>query len=187
MPRPLPTPELPADQLRLIRNTIATLRDEERRLEQQTSEAEATAKRITDLAEKYLPDMLDQVGLRRLTLEADATGPAVDAKLENYYRANIAASWPEAKREDAFKWLEENGHGDLIKIEVTVSFSREQAEMAKEFYQSLLLPVQATMRKTVHAGTLKAWLREQVESQRPLPPLELIGGAMGRTVKLKGD
>ena len=80
------------------------------------------------------------------------------------------ASIPVSKREEAFKWLRDNGLGDLIKNEVTVSFGRNEDNKAATYavlaqgqgYQ----PVQ---KLKVEPMTLKALVRERIESGREIP------------------
>lgn len=61
---------------------------------------------------------------------------------------NIYASISKARQEEAFKWLRDNGHGSLIKERV--------------------------VNESVHSGTLKAFVREQLQAGKPLP-LKLFG------------
>jgi hypothetical protein len=142
-------------------------------------------------------------------------------KAENYYKANIAAEWEPQRRAEAFGWLDANGHGDLIRTDVTLSFAREDRAFATqlvnwlkaidlaglirvlaendELVVDLALPeglrnVAAgknspvlpgvTAKENVPWNTLTAWLKEQVEKGNT-PPLDTIGGEVGRIVKLK--
>jgi len=80
------------------------------------------------------------------------------------------ASIPVSRKEEAFKWLRNNGLGDLIKNEVTVSFGRNEDNKAVQYavlaqgqgYQ----PVQ---KLKVEPMTLKALVRERIESGREIP------------------
>ena len=93
-----------------------------------------------------------------------ADGSAVEVK--PIYGASITAD----KKEEAFNWLRNNGLGDLIKNEVTVSFGRNEDNKAVEYavlaqgkgYQ----PVQ---KLKVEPMTLKALVRERIESGKDMP------------------
>ena len=113
------------------------------------------------LSEEIIPTMMTEMSLSSIKL---ADGSAVEVK--PVYGASI----PVAKREEAFKWLRDNGLGDLIKNEVTVSFGRNEDNKAANYavlaqgqgYQ----PVQ---KLKVEPMTLKALGRERIESGREIP------------------
>ena len=113
------------------------------------------------LSEEIIPTMMTEMSLSSIKL---ADGSAVEVK--PVYGASI----PISKREEAFKWLRDNGLGDLIKNEVTVSFGRNEDNKAATYavlaqgqgYQ----PVQ---KLKVEPMTLKALVRERIESGREIP------------------
>ena len=112
------------------------------------------------LSEEIIPTMMTEMSLSSIKL---ADGSAVEVK--PVYGASI----PVSKREEAFKWLRDNGLGDLIKNEVTVSFGRNEDNKAATYavlaqgqgYQ----PVQ---KLKVEPMTLKALVRERIESGREI-------------------
>ena len=113
------------------------------------------------LSEEIIPTMMTEMSLSSIKL---ADGSAVEVK--PVYGASI----PVSKREEAFKWLRDNGLGDLIKNEVTVSFGRNEDNKAANYavlaqgqgYQ----PVQ---KLKVEPMTLKTLVRERIESGREIP------------------
>lgn len=134
-----------------------------------------------------LPDLMMAANVDHLGLPAKGNLPAMDAELKPFYSANIAAGWPEEKRGAAFEYLIDLKAGDLIKTDVVASYSRGKVGEARKLAASLAKKkgVQAIIKEAVHAQTLTAWLREQVEKHNFTPNLELIGGAVGNVVKLK--
>ncbi len=80
------------------------------------------------------------------------------------------ASIPVARKEEAFKWLRDNGLGDLIKNEVTVSFGRNEDNKAST-YANLAQGqgFQPVQKLKVEPMTLKALVRERIESGREIP------------------
>ena len=85
---------------------------------------------------------------------------------DRYYAASISIK----NREAAYSWLRENGLGDIIKNDITVTFGRGEDNKAAE-YASLAQgqgyePVQKI---GVHPQTLKAVVRERLESGREMP------------------
>jgi len=113
------------------------------------------------LSEEIIPTMMTEMSLSSLKL---ADGSSVEVK--PVYGASI----PVSRKEEAFKWLRDNGLGDLIKNEVTVSFGRNEDNKAVQYavlaqgqgYQ----PVQ---KLKVEPMTLKALVRERIESGREIP------------------
>lgn len=89
--------------------------------------------RINDITLKEIPEMFSDIGLSSFTLE---DGRKVKVAPQ------VSASITKANKEQAFEWLREKGHGDLIKEVVTIS---------------------------VHPQTLKAFVREQLGKQVVFP------------------
>lgn len=118
------------------------------------------------LREETIPCAMQELGIESLTLD---TGQKLSIKQEVY------ASIPESSRADAYQWLNDNGFGGLIKVEVTTMFAKGEAEKAAELYEELRdKGLQSEFFENVHAQTLKAFLKEQINAGNPVP-LELFG------------
>jgi len=181
-------PSIPADRLEVLRDLVAETRDLEQRKSQLEEELKAINKSLTGEGGMYfkrLPDLMGELGIATVSLDADGNVPAVEAKAGPYYAANIAVGWPPEKRKEAFNWLDQNGHGDLIKTEVTVQFRRDERDEAVKFLELARQYGSAEVKEAVHHGTLTAWLKEQVEDHHYIPPLDILGGTVARSVKLK--
>jgi hypothetical protein len=113
-----------------------------------------------------LPAMMQEMGLKQFkTLD----GTEINVKDE------IVAHITEEKKLEAHRWLDDNGHGGLIKREVSVAFNREQQEMATALVNELAERFAATAeKKVVHPQTLKAWAKEMLKDGKSFP-LELFG------------
>lgn len=174
------------DRLEALRGMVRRARDLEERKAELAEELRLVGEELERLYFTDVPDLMDEVGVDRVGLQAEGNHGATDATAQPFYSANIAASWPEERRRAAFSWLEGNGHGDLIKTEVVVKFPREARARAIKFAaqaeKSGLSPV---VRESVHSQTLTAWLKEQVEQHGEMPPLDVVGGFVGRVVRLK--
>lgn len=173
------------DKMEVLRSKATEVRDIEHQiadLEQLLKEKRA---RLHSLCRVELPDLMTEVGTDHIGIPANGNLAACDAVLRPFYKANIAAGWSSDKQQLAFNWLTDNGFGDLIKTEVDVSFPREQHEKAQQLYKMLKTKgFKPEFLQRVHHGVLTAWLQEQVE-QGHLPPLDVIGGEIGRIVVLK--
>lgn len=174
------------DKLDAVRNKAREARDVELLIEQLEEQIKSAKTARDNLIYKELPDLLDAANIDKIGLPEEAGLPAYDINLKPFYRANIAASWPHDKRQAAFNWLTEHGHGDLIKTEITVGFARGAHNEALSFAQDTKeRGLEPEMKEAVHTGTLSAWLRETVEKGQELPPLEVLGASVGRVATLK--
>jgi len=93
-----------------------------------------------------------------------ADGSSVDVK--PHYSATISV----ANREKAYSWLRQNGLGDIIKNEISVSFGRGEDNKAAE-YANLAKGqgFQPTQKLKVEPMTLKALVRERIEAGQQVP------------------
>lgn len=170
-------------ELKTMAATVRDLQQEKANLEERLKE---TNKALDDYYYVKLPELMDAAGVPSITIEAEGNYPAFTATVRPYYKASISADWPPEQRKAAFDWLDANGHGSLIKTEVSVPFVREDRPKALALAAALRerghTPV---IEEAVHHATLTSWLKAQVEDNEPLPPLDLIGGKIGRECKPK--
>ncbi len=105
-------------------------------------------------------------------------GEAIEVK--PVYGASISA----AKKEEAFNWLRNNGLGDIIKNEITVSFGRNEDNKASS-YADLAAErgYQPIQKLKVEPMTLKALVRERIESGQDMPT-ELFNVFAGNRTKI---
>lgn len=118
---------------------------------------------LKQVSELDLPNLMLENGMREFKL---ADGAAV--KIKKVYGAAIKVE----HRPDAFSWLVDKGHAGLIKTDVQVEFGKGAAEReeAKKFLDDLKKDgFEAELKENVHAQTLKAFVREQIEAGETLP------------------
>lgn len=159
---------------------VAFFAKQQRELEQQVKDADTALKlaqdRLARVAEVDLPDALAACGLAEVKLE---DGARVTVAPEYY--ANISAE----RRASAFAWLRDQGHGDLIKNQITVSLGRGEDETAHKVKQQLdAVGVTYAELENVHPQTLKAFVREQIETGAGLPQ-ETFGVHIKRVAKVR--
>jgi hypothetical protein len=119
-------------------------------------------KRHIDLVSgEVIPTMMQEMNISTLKL---ADGSSVEVK--PVYGASITV----ANKEAAYTWLRENGLGDLIKNEITVSFGRNEDNKASE-YANLAKGqgFEPFQKLKVEPMTLKALVRERLESGQEMP------------------
>lgn len=165
--------------LRIARDTAKEILDTEARLKTLKEE------QVTRL-QKDLPDLFDEANIDKLGLPAEGNLPAYDCKLDPYYHASISADWPEEKRTLAFDYLAGAGAEDLVKSLIIIALPRGERKTAKKVEAGLeKAGVPYVTKLDVPWNTLTAWVKEQVEKNKTLPKLDLIGATVGRVVKLK--
>ena len=137
---------------------LTTLEDE---LANKEMELKELKRKVELVSGEVIPTMMQEMNISTLKL---ADGSSVEVK--PVYGASI----PIAKKEEAFKWLRDNGLGDLIKNEVTVAFGRNEDDKATQ-YASLAQGqgYQPVQKFKVEPMTLKALVRERVESGQDMP------------------
>ena len=164
-----------ADQQDAMKNTegIQSLADQVERLEGVDSEIEDAESRLKLLKKKrdhisgeVIPTMMSEMGLAELKLHDGS-----HLKVSTSYRATIT----EANKEEAFNWLRNNGLGDIIKNEISVSFGRNEDNKAAN-YADLARGqgFQPTQKMKVEPMTLKALVRERIEAGKEMPT-EIFG------------
>lgn len=156
-----------ADQLEAAESEVE-------RLNALLSEAKKNAKR---LEEEDIPNVLE--GLEGDITLSDGRVLKVGTKI----RINV----PDTKKPTAYKWLEDNGHGALIKREFKIDFDKDQEEWANEFEESLKnreRPLNVKRSKSVHPQTMLAFVKDQLEKGTDIPK-DLFGVYRQRIAKLK--
>ena len=164
-----------ADQQDLMKKTdnIQSLADQVERLElcnDRIADIEADLKmmknKIDHISGEVIPTMMSEMGLSELTLKDNTK-----LKVSTSYKAHIS----EANKEMAFNWLRENGLGDIIKNEISVSFGRNEDNKAADYAElAKSSGFQPTQKMKVEPMTLKALVRERLESGKEMPT-EIFG------------
>ena len=173
------------DQTEVIKNTsnIKTLSDEVlklRAMEDQLKIMEEALKEkkkeIDRVSGEVIPTMLSEMGLSQLKL---ADGSSVDVK--PFYSASISAQ----NKEKAYQWLRNNGLGDIIKNEISVSFGRNEDNKAANYAElAKSNGFQPTQKLKVEPMTLKALVRERIEAGKEMPT-EIFNVFVGNKTTIK--
>ena len=173
------------DQQQVIQKTdnIQSLADQVERLEKMNSGIEKTEESLKEqkkqkdhVSMEVIPTLMSEMGLAELKL---IDGSMVTVK------PNYSASITVANREAAFNWLRNNGLGDIIKNEISVSFGRNEDNKAAD-YASLAQErgYQPTQKLKVEPMTLKALVRERIEAGKEMPT-EIFNIFVGNQTTIK--
>jgi len=147
----------------------------EQLVEEKQASLKSTQKELKVLSEEDIPALLSEVGLSEITL---TNGQKISTN--SYYYGRIT----EHNQQEAFEWLQDNGHGDIIKNVVSVSFGRDEDVNAEKLLSNLQDNGYTTNgKKWVEPMTLKAFIREQVESGNDLP-LETFNVYVGQKTRI---
>jgi len=183
-----PPPPPPKDKLEAIHYAAVKARDLELEIIDLSASLDAKKADLRTLYETTIPDMMDEIGIDKIGIPQIENYPAFDLKIETEFGATIAASWDDARRQAALDWMTEHGHGDLIKTELKVNFSKGDYKKAVALAAMIEAEygTEADVKETIHASTLKSWFKEAWQKKLTLPPLDLIGGYVKRIAKPKG-
>jgi len=149
------------DSAKKLSDKVIELKD----LEDEILNAEASIKKLKEKALQLsaieIPAMMEEMHITKLKLK---DGESVEIK--KIYGASI----PVDQKEEAFQWLRNNGLGDLIKNEITVTFGMGEDNKAASYVDlargSGFEPIQKI---GVNPMTLKALVRERLESGQDVP------------------
>ena len=129
----------------------------------------------TTLSEQTIPNLMQQAGVSLIKLK---DGSSVEIK--PFYAARI----PSSKIEEAFEWLRINGHGDLIKNNVMLTFGRHQDNEAKSLVADLREKGHNVKQaEKVEPMTLKAFVKEQIQGGKNVPA-DLFGVYVASKTKI---
>ena len=164
------------DNIQSLADQVEKLEDLQKRLELQEDNLKNTKKQIDHLSGEVIPTMMSEMGLSHLKL---MDGSSVDVK------PNYSASISIANREAAFGWLRNNGLGDIIKNEISVSFGRNEDNKAAD-YAALAEGhgYQPQQKLKVEPMTLKALVRERLEAGKEMPT-EIFNVFVGNKTTIK--
>ena len=164
------------DNIQSLADQVEKLESLQTRLELQEENIKNTKKQLEHLSGEVIPTMMSEMGLSHLKL---MDGSSVDVK--PHYSATITV----ANKEAAFKWLRNNGLGDIIKNEISVSFGRNEENKAAD-YASLAQErgYQPTQKLKVEPMTLKALVRERLEAGKTMPT-EIFNVFVGNKTTIK--
>ena len=113
-----------------------------------------------------LPDLMREFGLMEIKLANGFTVSVTE---------DVSCGITEAKHDAAMRWLVDHQFGGLIKTVVSIEFGRGEIDEAQALAKRLTEDgTEAMSVETVHASTLKAFVREELEKGNAVP-FDLFG------------
>lgn len=158
--------ENPANVKEELHSLVRDLEQAEREVNQRKIELARAETRERDLREILIPELMQSMGIKKIE-----TSDGINVSVEDDVYAKISHD----NSPEAFKWLDDNGHGGMVKRKVTVEFNRDQEDTVKELVTKLRIDFPQTREeKKVESQTLKAWVRRRRKEGKPVPE-ELFG------------
>jgi ABC-type phosphate transport system auxiliary subunit len=149
------------DNIQSLADQVENLEEMVRTIENHEEHLKNLKKKRDHISGEVIPTMMAEMGLAELKLHDGS-----HLKVSTSYRATIT----EANKEAAFNWLRENGLGDIIKNEISVSFGRNEDNKAADYAELAKgQGLQPTQKMKVEPMTLKALVRERIEAGKEMP------------------
>ena len=142
-------------------------------------ELKAAKKRVVNISEEQLPEMLQDMGLEEGTVEGGLS-IAIEEK--------VHASPKKDNREKVYDWLEEHGHGGLVKRTGVFTVGRNEEKKFRRWLKSIKTYAGVFQRK-VEPATLTKFVNDQLKAGTDIP-MELFGAYTRRAAKVtdkRGD
>lgn len=167
--------DIDQDNVKSISDKCHQLNELQSQLKEKEEAISLLKHKIRDLEERIIPEMMQEAGVSLLKLKDGST-----VEVKPFYAAKI----PESRVEEAFSWLRDKGFEDLIKNTVTASFGRGQDNQVSELIGVCeKFGFNYNKKEKVEPMTLKAFVREQVETGKELP-FDLFGVYIANKTKI---
>jgi len=154
------------DNIQSLADQVEKLESLNTRLQLQEDNIKNTKKDIERISGEVIPTMMTEMGLSELKLQDGS-----HLKVATSYKAHIS----EANKEAAYNWLRNNGLGDIIKNEISVSFGKDEDNKAASYVDlAKSQGLEPARKMKVEPMTLKALVRERIEAGKDMPT-EIFG------------
>ena len=155
-----------------------------RKIKQQQDKVERLDRELKDekqallkLTDEDLPSTMADLGLSRFSLDDGST-----VEVKPTYGASILVK----DRPAAYDWLRDNGFDDIIKNVISCQFGRGEDDQASAFHAfASQQGYSADQNESIHASTLKAFVKERIETGDDFPHT-LFGAYVGQRAVIKG-
>jgi hypothetical protein len=139
------------------------LKEKEDEIAELEDKLKAKKAEADDISSRVIPELLQEQGLQEIKL---ADGSKVSVKKE--FRATLPKD--DLRRESAYQWLRDQGLGDIIKNNVTVSFGRGEDNKAQQLLDlAVANGFQPQQKSDVAWNTLTALYEERVKAGLDMP------------------
>jgi hypothetical protein len=170
--------KLDQGDLTTVAGMARAIRDKERVVSELEQKLKDEKKALLKMTDEDLPTMLAEIGLSSMKLDDGS-----EVTVKQTYGASILVD----NRPAAYEWLRENGYDDIIKNTVACQFGRGEDDKASAFKAFAENEGFFAEQKTeIHPQTLRAFVKERVESGEEFP-MSLFGAYVGQRAVVKGS
>jgi hypothetical protein len=149
------------DKIQELSDKVSKLADLEEKVFAAEEKLKKLNKEYTKLAQETIPDIFDELNMSEFKMK---DGTIITIKRR--YLASIT----EANKKDCFKWLNANNHGSIIKHNISANLKKGEKKEATKIVTFLKkLGVTFKDKESVHAKTLEAFVKEQIENGENFP------------------
>lgn len=147
---------------KIINDLVAEAQKYEKEILESEEDLKKAKDKLRAVVEGALPKAMREAGLPEFTTES-----GINVKVKDKITNSILA----ANREKAWDWLEENGHGDILKREVVVAFGVTEGEKAKEVALALQKEHARAVQcqRKAEPATVKSLLARLIEENAEVP------------------
>ena len=146
-----------------IAQQCVLLKKKEDEVEELEDKLKAKKAEADDISSRVIPELLQEQGLQEIKL---ADGSKVSVKKE--FRATLPKD--DLRREAAYQWLRDQGLGDIIKNNVSVSFGKGEDNKANQMMDLAVANGFTPQQKSdVAWNTLTALYEERVKAGLDMP------------------
>ena len=146
-----------------IAEQCVLLKKKEDEVEELEDKLKAKKAEADDISSRVIPELLQEQGLQEIKL---ADGSKVSVKKE--FRATLPKD--DLRRESAYQWLRDQGLGDIIKNNVSVSFGKGEDNKAQQLLDlAVANGFQPQQKSDVAWNTLTALYEERVKAGLDMP------------------
>jgi len=139
------------------------------RLTEQRKKAEDQLQKLKAAEEQLLNKDIPEL-LARMRLDDCTTASGIHVKVKREIKASLPGHERVEARMSALRWLVENGHGGVIKNQVSVALDRGEDTRAEDLVVKLRAEgYEVEAKKDVHAQTLSALVRELMADGKLVP------------------
>lgn len=160
---------------RTLSDAVRQLRSVEADLDQLEEARKALNTQKHSLQTDLIPAIMQEMGIERVDVDdvSVTVGMVSSAKI------------PDERRDEAFEWLNDHGHGALIKNDVLLSFGMGQQEACDRAIDVLeAVGLEPEVKTHVHPSTLKAFVLEQFREGNPID-LDMFGAFVSPIARLR--
>ena len=159
-----------------ISATAHRLLHQDRLVESLEADLKAAKELARTIREQELPEAMQSANLMEIKL-TDGSKISID----QFYKGHIS----ELNKTKAHEWLVDNGHGGIIKHEITGKIGKDEDEKATNTLERLKQQgLSPEVKQGVHSQTLNAFVKEQLTGGKDLPA-DLFGIYVGSRAKIK--